>query len=177
MYLSARFIRAKHAALTGRLWAALSTSPLANMPKKLISFLLASVATLIAGGQVAAAGTESGLKLLKELRRQLDSTRALPRGSKAPRPEQDLSSLVGVSRSEVAHILGLPSYCGQNESWSNRGSDCGGRSPWKYSWGPPGPEPDSAGPGKVVVTAGGPWLLVVTFSADRISSAKWLPQE
>jgi hypothetical protein len=147
------------------------------MRKKRIGFFLAAALAFIAGGQATFGGTEAGLSLLKELRHQLDSVRALPKGSKAVHPDQDLSPLIGVSRSEVEHILGLPSYCGENESWSDRGPDCRDRSPWRYSWGPGSVDADSAGPGRVVVTSGGSWLLVLSFSAERVSSAKWLAQE
>ena len=78
------------------------------MQKKRIGYLLAATLALIANGQTALCGTETGLSLLEKLRHQLDSARALPKGSKAAHPEQDLAPLIGVSSSEVEHTLGLP---------------------------------------------------------------------
>jgi hypothetical protein len=135
--------------------------------------LSSSGVAFVAVAQVALGGTQTGLSLLKDLRQGLELARALPKGSRPPHPDLDLSRLVGVSRSDVERMLGVPSYCGHDESWSDSGANCGARSPWQYSWGPPAPDPGSAGPGYVT---GGPWLLVLDFSSDNVSAAHWQGQ-
>lgn len=118
--------------------------------------------------------------LLGDLRENLDSARASSNGTPPPHRAQDLSPLIGVRRSEIEQALGAPSYCGHDELWSDKASDCGKRSPWMYSWGPDPPGKIVATAGvvtAVTVTAGGPWLLVLQFSSDKVSAARWLPQK
>jgi hypothetical protein len=142
------------------------------MPKR-VSLLLSTLAAFIAVAPSAFSGTEAGLKLLKDLRQGLDSAQALRSGSRVSLPTQDLSRLIGVHRSDVESTLGLPTYCGHDESWSNVGTNCGTATPWSYRWGPPPPRLDSAGPGRIVVTAGGPPLLVLEFSSDKVTAPRW----
>jgi hypothetical protein len=153
-----------------------SSSSLDNMLKRRLIFLFSAGLAFVVAAQVGLGNAQTGISLLKDLRQGLELARALPKGSRPPHPDPDLSRLVGVSRSDVQGVLGLPSYCGHDESFSISEVNCGAASPWQYSWGPPAPEPDSAGPGYVVVTTGGPWLLVVEFSSDRVSAAHWLGQ-
>ena len=140
------------------------------------SLLLTAAAALTAAGQVGLGGTQAGLSLLNELRQELHSARALPVGTKVARPDKNLALLLGLSSTDIQRSLGWRSYCGHDESWSIEGTDCRGKTPWRYSWGPPSPAPDSAGPGRIVVTAGGPPLLVMDFLADKVSAARWEEQ-
>jgi hypothetical protein len=140
---------------------------------KRTSLLLSALAMFTAAGQVGLAGTEAGHTLLNELRRELASVRSVPIGTKISLPDKKLGPLLGLSSADIQRFLGWPSYCGHDETWSTKGTDCAGRTPWRYLWGPPPPAPDSAGPGRIVVTAGGPPLLVLDFTSDKVSAARW----
>ncbi len=142
---------------------------------RVIHRLLAG-ATLAALAIVARSGTPDSAQLLTDLRQGLMVARALPDGSRPPHPNRDMSPLLGLKRAELLRVLGAPSYCGHDESWSSTGTNCNGVSPWQYSWGPPAPDPQSAGPGFVLVTTGGPWLLVLEFSSDKVSAVHWQGQ-
>jgi hypothetical protein len=135
---------------------------------------LAAVAICVSV-QVAAGGATSGLTLLTELHQGLESARALPRGSRPfPSSYQDLSGLIGVSRSDVERILGTPGYCGTSDFLNDSSPNCGAKSFWAYSWGPPPPEFHSETGHKI--TTGGPWLLLLEFSSDQVSAARWQGQ-
>jgi hypothetical protein len=145
------------------------------MIKKRLLLFSAAVA-FVAFTQATLSDAQTGLNLLKDLGQGLKVVRALPKGSKPSHPDQELLRLVGVSKSDVRRILGIPNYCGHDESFSVSGANCGAASPWRYSWGPPAPDPDSAGPGYVVITSGGPWQIVLEFSSDKVSAAHWEDQ-
>ena len=140
------------------------------------SLLLPAAVAFTAAWQVGLGGTQAGLILLNELRHEFASVRSLPNGSKAPVPDKNLAPLLGLSSADIQRSLGWPTYCGHDETWSTKGTDCAGRTPWGYSWGPPAPTPDSAGSGRIVVPAGGPPLLKLDFTSDKVSSARWEEQ-
>jgi|SRR5579862_3848853 len=139
---------------------------------KRISVLFSAAVALAAALEVGIGGTQDGRTLLNELRQELRSARSLPTGTRITLPDKNVSSLVGLRSADIQHFLGWPSYCGHDETWSEKGSDCGGKTPWKYVWGPPSPAPTSAGPGRVVVVAGGPPVLVLDFSAGTVTAAR-----
>ena len=146
------------------------------MPKQRINLLLAVAALLGLVWQVSLSGVQSGLSLLNELRQERRASHSLAAGTRVVRPKKDLRPLLGLYSADVQRSLGWPTYCGHDESWSSEGTDCRGKSPRRYSWGPPSLAPDSAGPGNIVVTAGGPPLLTLDFSSDEVSSARWEEQ-
>lgn len=135
-----------------------------------------SIAALTAAWHIGLGGTQSALSLLNELRQELRSVRSLPAGTKVSVPDKNLAPLLGLSSTEIQRSLGWPTYCGHEETWSIKGTDCSGKTFWRYSWGPLSPAPNSAGPGHIVVTAGGPPLLVLDFQADKVSGARWEEQ-
>jgi hypothetical protein len=139
-------------------------------------FLLTTTVALGLSLQVALGGTASGRQLLTELHQGLESARAMPRGSSPfPSAYQEISGLIGVSRSDVARVLGSPTYCGTRDFLNDSSPDCGTKSFWAYRWGPPPPEPH-LGPGGVDSTTGGPWLLLLDFSSGQVSAARWQGQ-
>ena len=90
-------------------------------------------------------------------------------------PNVDLERLIGLSVSSIRAALGAPDrkepgmpLCEANRCWS-------------YTYGP-GPAPLSnevQHDGKtdfIIVTTGGPFLLILGFSGDRVISAPWLGQ-
>lgn len=128
------------------------------------------VVLLAGGGLIAHAQAPNGARLLDGLQKGLAQARALPAGERPMPPEDDLSALIDTSRSKVLKALAAPSHCEPDES-----TDCARSNSWSYEWGPPTPEPES-GDGYITVTTGGPWLLVIQFSNERVSAARWLGQ-
>jgi hypothetical protein len=122
-----------------------------------LRFLPTTVLALAAAVTTAYGGAKTGLRLLTELHQGLESARALPKGSRPFPSIQDLSGLIGLGRSDIERVLGNPSYCGVSESLSDSPPNCGSKSFWSYSWGPPPAEPRE-GPGYVEALTGGPWL-------------------
>jgi hypothetical protein len=146
-----------------------------DMPKTIPTLFLSAVVTLAAGAQIAFAGDNIGLTMLEHLRQRLDAAHALPKGSRPSPPDIRLSGLYGVARADVERILGAPTYCGEQQPFPES-KDCRSHSLWAYSWGPPPPETHS-GPGWVQVITGGPWLLLLRFSSDRITAVAWQGQK
>jgi len=93
----------------------------------------------------------------------------MPGGRPAP-PSTNLESLAGIRRATVAEVLGQPAACDMDSE-----PGCGD-SVWHYVF---GPEPGAAeiGADSVLVTTGGPWLLVIHFGNDRVASANWQGQK
>ena len=113
----------------------------------------------------------SGVALLEVLRTQLVAARSLAPGSRPEYPDVELSSLVGLSRAKVHSILGKPTYCEPEEQPS-----CSKAASWHYAWGPSADSPRELPDGSVIVTTGGPWLLIIDFVRDRISAVRWQGQ-
>ncbi len=123
-----------------------------------------------------ALGASSGsFRLLGELRDGLKAARALPEGSRPRHPDVTLGNLIGLSRNDVRRYLKDPSYCGDDDSLDEPDANCDVSTSWGYSWGPPPPELRS-GPGWIEVSAGGPWLLILGFTDDRVAAARWQGQ-
>jgi hypothetical protein len=110
--------------------------------------------------------------LLGLLRVQLRAVRALPDGSRPNPPQLDLTSLEGIARSTIRRALGKPTYC---DEWKS--SACAHASVWMYVWGPPAAAPQRDSDGSIVVTTGGPWLLVLEFSGDRVAAERFEGQK
>lgn len=112
--------------------------------------------------------------LLSYLHDQLSIARSLPPGSRPSPPTRDLAALVGSERASIVSALGTPSACGDDE-----GDECAKGDLWQYEWGPPAREPqvrsDAAGD-VIQMETGGPWLLVIAFSEDRVENADWQGQ-
>jgi hypothetical protein len=121
---------------------------------------------------VCLAGTAATDKWLGLLRVQLHAARALPSGSRPDPPQLDLTSLQGIPRSEVRRALGKPTYC---DEWKL--SACAHADVWMYAWGPPAAAPQRDPDGSITVTTGGPWLLVLEFSGDRVAAERFQGQK
>jgi hypothetical protein len=125
---------------------------------------LATVAVLCLASCVTPVSRDS---LLRELRAGLVSARALPLGSRPAPPDLELRSLTGISKSQLLKELGNPTYCGVDGD-----EPCATSSSWKYEWGLPAP-PAKGGDGFVEITTGGPFVIVLDFTSDAVSSARW----
>jgi hypothetical protein len=98
--------------------------------------------------------------------------RAFPDGSRPNPPQIDLTSLKGITRSAVRRALGKPTHCDERKS-----SVCAQANVWMYAWGPPAAAPQRDSDGSTVVTTGGPWLLVLEFSGDRVAAERFQGQK
>jgi hypothetical protein len=84
----------------------------------------------------------------------------------------DLGFLVGLSTREIRQALGAP---------YDRSAACLAAQCWSYRYGPEAPPPEvetknDDGTVNVVVTTGGPFLLIIGFSSHRAIQAKWQGQ-
>ena len=130
----------------------------------------ALAATVLAISFAISAEDANGTKLLETLQAGLTSARSLPNGSRPAPPDLELKDLVGLDRSSVRRFLDRPSYCEPEES-----NACAQSASWTYVWGPPSAPPEERD-GYIIVTTGGPWLLVVEFAKNRVSGARWQGQ-
>src|SRR6202022_640101 len=89
-----------------------------------------------------------------------------------------LEQLVGASQSSVRHALGVP-----DSQWRISRELCQAALFVSYTFGAretiSSPEPvrhNADGTDSIVVTTGGPWLLILGFTDGRLVSARWLGQ-
>src|SRR5450631_3032580 len=85
----------------------------------------------------------------------------------------DLGFLMGLSTEEIRHALGKP----YSRSAVRSASLC-----WSYRYGPDAAPPEVTktnddGTVDVVVTTGGPFLLIIGFSSHHVVSANWQGQK
>jgi hypothetical protein len=143
-------------------------------------FFVAIASVLICSVSFAADTTKSSQLTLSALARDLVKARALPEGTR-PQPPDDveLSDLLGLSFSSVRHALGVPDK--RHRRWVPPG--CHAPICLTYTYGrQESPATSSApvdlgnGMMEILVSTGGPYLLVLGFSGDRLVSADWLGQ-
>jgi hypothetical protein len=120
-------------------------------------------------GEPAASAANDSLGLLRV---QLHAARALPDGSRPNPPQLDLTSLEGIARSTIQRALGKPTYC---DGWKS--SACAHAHVWMYAWGPQAAPPQRDSDESMVVTTGGPWLLVLEFSSDHVTAERFRGQK
>jgi hypothetical protein len=125
--------------------------------------------TLFLGERAARAAADD---LLGLQRVQLHAARGLPDDSRPDPPQLDLTLLQGIARSTIRRTLGRPTYC---DNWKS--SACAHANVWMYAWGPPAAPPQRDSDGSTVVTTGGPWLLVLEFSGDRVAAERFQGQK
>ena len=112
---------------------------------------------------------------LTMLTRQFQSARELPAGSRPQPPDVPLDGLRGLSLETIRSALGPPNY-------HNAGSlKCSAEFCWSYIYGPgeaplPPPVKRSDGTVEIVVRTGGPWLLVLGSTRDKLITVRWLGQ-
>ena len=133
----------------------------------------AYVAVLLGFGLMAsAANAATGQHALQVLRSKLSAAAALPLGSRPAPPDMDLGFLVGLSIQEIRHALGAP---------YSRSGMCSAAQCWSYRYGPDAAPPEVTkknddGTVDVVVTTGGPFLLIIGFSSHHAVLANWQGQ-
>jgi hypothetical protein len=103
--------------------------------------------------------------------------RALPPGSRPAPPGLNLEDLVGLSLSQIRSALGSP-----DKPIEGYGFECGAERCFAFTYGPTGHEEPTEikqadGLETVVVTTGGPFLLVVGVSSKEVITARWQGQK
>lgn len=138
-------------------------------------------AVLAAAGWSASCSTRAvspaphPVSVLTELSADFSAARSQPPGSRPTPPYVDLEQLIGLRLYSVRAALGMP------DSQESGMSPCEAVRCWSYTYGP-GPEPYSdevqhhGETDSIVVTTGGPFLLILGVSGDRVVSADWLGQ-
>jgi hypothetical protein len=133
-------------------------------PSALASWALCGVALC---ANVAALTGDAGLE---SLRAKLVSVRAMTPGSRPAHPTIDTKSLVGLRRATIANALGIPTYC------EPPSDSCVTAKGWQYEWGPPAETQLPQADGEMIVTTGGPWLLIFEFSQNHVAAVYWQGQ-
>jgi hypothetical protein len=113
---------------------------------------------------------------LNQLASDFKGARALPAGSCPSPPDLDLKALLGSNSTRLRSALGPPDR-------PVRGSrpKCGADLCWTFRYGPKPNFAHSAvaqenGLNSILVATGGPFLLIVGISSNRVETAEWLGQ-
>jgi hypothetical protein len=155
---------AYHAAAVGR-----SASPLDSIMSR--AHIVAGLGLLLSSAVAASSGADS---TLRSLAKDFSDARSMPLGSRPGPPGIELGSLKGVSSSAIRTALGQPDHGPANP-------DCHAELCWSFTYGPgaaplQGSVDNGDGTISVEVSTGGPWLLVLEFTGDRLTSAFWRGQ-
>ncbi len=148
-----------------------SAQPLDDMRAPRRSHVATGIAAAAVVCLYGCASSASRTFLLKDLQTGLASARALPPGSRPAPPRVELRALEGASRRELRQAIGEPTYCGEDQD-----DNCDVSRRWRYEWGPPSPPPREASDGSLIVTTGGPFVIVIDFAGDLVSAAQWQGQ-
>ena len=131
-----------------------------------------ALATLLLYVSAAAAADSPRTTVLSDLQLAFQRARALPLGSRPPPPpDLNINALVGAQPGALRASLGTPNYEGSD-------LDCGASRCWAFTYGPE-PAPTTSerdigdGRTEVVVSTGGPWLLLVAIDNDSVKTARW----
>ena len=115
---------------------------------------------------------------LAVLANQFVVARSLPEGTRPTPPYFYLDQLVGASQSSVRQALGAP-----DPQWPISRDLCQAAICVSYTFGAQetisSPEPvrhNADGTNSIIVSTGGPWLLMLGFTDGRLVSARWLGQ-
>ena len=134
----------------------------------------AHVAVLLAFALIASAASDAADQhALRTLRAKFSVAAALPLGSRPAPPDVDLGLLIGLPAQEIRHALGVP---------YSRSVVCSAPQCWSYRYGPDAAAPEVTkknddGTVDVVVTTGGPFLLIIGFSSHHVVLANWQGQK
>ena len=113
--------------------------------------------------------------ILTELSADFSAARSQPLGSRPAPPYVYLERLIGLSAHSIQAALGAP------DRRQPGAPLCEAAQCWSYTYGP-APAPISGdvqhdgSTDFIVVSTGGPFLLILGFSSDRVISAEWLGQ-
>ena len=113
--------------------------------------------------------------ILSELSADFSAARSQPLGSRPAPAYVDLERLIGLSAHSIQAALGTPD---RREPGAPL---CEAARCWSYTYGPePAPLASEVqhdgNTDFIVVSTGGPFLLILGFSGDKVISANWLGQ-
>ena len=114
---------------------------------------------------------------LSELADDFKSARTLPAGSRPSPPDLDLKSLLGLSSTRLRSSLERPDH-----PIHGYRPQCGADLCWVFTYGPkesfaPSVIKQENGVNTIEVTTGGPFLLVIGLSSNRVATARWEGQK
>jgi hypothetical protein len=131
-------------------------------------------------GSMAGDSINDRTSSLNALAKHFARARILPSGSRPSPPTIDLGMIVGLRSAAIRKALGVsdPPVDGYD-------FQCGAPTCWVYTYGPEehggGEETPSIEDGSnlstIVITTGGPFLLVLGISANRVLTARWQGQK
>jgi hypothetical protein len=138
--------------------------------------VLMAVGFLVSCSTRAVHSDPNSPSVLTELSADFSHARSQPLGSRPTPPDIDLERLIGLQASSIRATLGPPDRL--RGAWK---PPCEAARCWSYTYGP-GPEPFSdevqhhGNTDSILVTTGGPFLLILGVAGDRVASAHWLGQ-
>ena len=152
------------------LWSGHTASPM--MCRSIVLTFIVITQTAMAADTATAY-----LSVLQSLARDFASARALPAGTRPVPPEVELVKLVGMKWSIVRTTLGSPD-APDDYDWQCHANKC-----QVYRYGADerqASQPETGDDGNglqwVTVTTGGPWVLILGVSSNKVVSARWQGQ-
>jgi hypothetical protein len=147
-----------------------------------VRIMMDRCAILMAVGLLASCSTHTvstdthPVSVLTELSADFLAARAQPPGSRPTPPDVDLERLIGLKATSIRATLGAPDR--PPRAWK---PPCEAARCWSYTYGPgPAPVPNEVqqdgDTNYIVMSYGGPSLLILGVSGGRVVSADWLGQ-
>jgi hypothetical protein len=135
---------------------------------------------LLSWSTLSFAGDVNGQRQAKlgELAKYFVQARSLHPGSRPPPPDFNLETLIGSRSNSIRKALGRPDRTDNDYDFG-----CGAQKCWVYTYGPKSepfqeiPQDDGSGLSTIVVTTGGPFILILGISSNRIITARWQGQK
>ena len=137
----------------------------------------AALCLLLQAHSVVADDTDRRRVVLTALTRDFKLARKLPAGSRPAPPSVDLNALVGIPATRVRSALGRP-----DRPLPDYDYECGAEHCWAFTYGSlreeePTVVAEQDGSKTIIVTTGGPYLLVLGISGKQVTTAKWQGQK
>jgi hypothetical protein len=118
---------------------------------------------------------------LHALAKHFSKARSFAPGSRPHPPRVDINSLIGLNSASILKALGTP----DDPPTDDYDYDCAAPRCWAYAYGPESSEFDANNAAasatgdleSIVVTTGGPYLLILGLVSDRVVSASWRGQK
>ena len=145
---------------------------------QMICRTIALALILITQTALAADPAMESQSVLQRLARDFNAARALPIGTRPAPPDVELRKLIGVKWSIVRTALGSPDVS-DDYDWQCHAKKC-----QVYTYGADERQADQPVTGDdgnglqwVSVTTGGPWVLILGVSSNKVVSARWQGQK
>jgi hypothetical protein len=156
-----------------------SNGKIGFLDPRLIALGLLALACMTSS--IASDGSREQLAKLNALAKHFSKARSYALGSRPHPPHVDINSLIGLSSASILKALGTPDV----PPTDDYDYDCGPPRCWAYSYGPSSSEFDANNAAasargdleSIVVTTGGPYLLILGIVSDRVVTARWRGQK